>query len=189
MADLECLAGERGGFGGERFGELARAGRADDAVDGRPREVRVAEAADRVQYRELGLRAADQPRRREQERPERQLRGARDARRVVEQLAHEQPRALGCARGPRDEEVGQAGGAGDAGERGHQLVGDRGEHGRVQALLAREVIDHRRERHAGGVGDVAHARAVEAVAREQRLGGGDDGVARAATFGRVAGHR
>ena len=68
---------------------------------------------------------------------------------------------------------------------GLELLGDRCEHGAVELLLAREVIDERRERQVGRGGEVPHARAVKPALGEQLLGGRENVIACALAFRRV----
>ncbi len=128
---------------------------------------------------------------------ERQLRGAGDARGIVEELAEEKLHAARMRRRPLDEapdEGVEAGGPRHvvvlfverAFELDRELRADLGEHGRVELLLSREVVDDGRERYAGGICDVTHARAVEAGRGEESLGDANDLVAGARSLGRVA---
>lgn len=143
-----------------------------------------------MQYGQLGMRDA----RRHQaagaleHRRERQLRRRRDARRIVEQLAQQEPHAIRRSPRPGDQH-GRERVGGRAVERAHQLVGDRAEHRRVELLLAREVIDDVRERQPRGLRDIAHARAVEARRHELRLGGGDDATSGTLALRRLAAER
>jgi hypothetical protein len=109
---------------------------------------------------------------------ERELRGARDAGGIVEQLAEEKLHAPRMGRGPRDQATDD--GVESRGPRlilflerashlGDEVLGDLGEHRGVELLLLREVVDHGRERQPRRLGDVAHAGPMEPGRREQPL--------------------
>jgi hypothetical protein len=149
-----------------------------------------------VQHRHLGIAGITRPgrvRRGDQRgcllehRRERQLVGARQSHRVVEELADEELHAIGPPGSPAREATGELvedgrpargrGGRRQARQLVHQLGRDVLEHRRVELLLAREVIDARRVRDSRGRGDITRAGAVESRPREQLLGRGQDAVA------------
>ncbi len=183
-APREC---DRVGF--ERSGKLACADSTDDAIDRGPRREDVADPADEVQYRELGVfhrrGACDQLGCARQERSERELRCTHDARWIVEQLAEQQLDPTWLREAPaheRDREAIDPICAIGSIERARELLGDRREHRGVELLLAGEVIDNAGERQASSARDVAHARTVKAAGCEQRLGRAQDPVAGAASL-------
>lgn len=135
-----------------------------DAANGRTRRDHVADRADEVEYARLRHHAAerarahaglDERREAEQHRRERELRGACHARLVVEELAQEEPHAAGVRVGPahqaayqRVEAVGPRQLLLDERARhgSFELLADDAEHGRVELLLLREVVDDGGER-------------------------------------------
>lgn len=184
---------------------------ADDAFDRRPRGDDVAQRTDEVKHGELrardrsapdtsGARHRDEPCGTFEHRRERQPRCTRDAGRIVEQLAQQEADACGLSRGPADEcecerveldrEPLRVDGVVERPGRDLQLVrelrADPVEHGAVELLLASEVIDDRRERKMRDLGDVAHARAVEAMAREERFRTDENSLARTFALRRLA---
>jgi len=186
-----------------RRGHLAVAGRSDDAPHRRSRGDEIADRPHQVQDARLGDHATKRPDadagghelgQPQEHGRERQLRSARDAGGIVEELAEEQLHPARMRRGPRDEASHDGVEARRPRlvlvlERARQLReevrADLGEHGRVQLLLLREVVDDRRERHTGGVRDVAHAGPVKPGRREQALGDPYDLVASAGPLRRV----
>ncbi len=136
-----------------------------------------------------------------QHRRERKLVGARQAHRIIEQLADQELHAIRPQGSPAREAASQlvedlrpargrrrrrqARQLGD--QLGRDVLEDRG----IQLFLAREVIDARRVRDPRGRRDVARARAVKATAGQELLGCGEDAFASALALGRAAsvGHR
>jgi hypothetical protein len=180
-------------------GQAAGADAADDPLDRGPGGDDVAQGADQVEHDQLGrLAGVDGPGTLGgdhdgggaiEERRQGQLFGARHPRRVVEQLAEQQPHPPRLPDRPVDERARQGvdprrrvGGGGERVEPAAELVGDGAEDRGIELLLAGEVVDHRGQRQAGGGGDVAHARPVEAALDQEPLGGAEDARAGALTF-------
>jgi hypothetical protein len=133
--------------------------------------------------RERGQRA--------QKRRERKLPGALDASRIVEELSYHERDTPRLGQRPAHERAcdGALFRALFRQRATHldlELLRDRAEDGRVQPLLAREVVDHARERQPRLLRDVAHAGAVEATRREELLRAAHDPVARDLSLRRVA---
>ena len=157
----------------------------DDALERRPRRDDVAEPADDVQQRELGMLDPEHGRGPLEKWRERQLRRLLHARRVVEELAEQQLDSTGLRRRPLDERLDERIRRRRAIERRDELVTDLVEQRRVELLLAREVIDDRRERQLGARRDVSHARTVKPVRDDDGFCGLEDPRACALALRRV----
>jgi hypothetical protein len=169
---------------------VAVALRPDDAPERRPSRDDVADGPDHVQDSELRIgasRHAERADERVEDRNERERARMTYAGRVVEQLTEEQPDAPRVSERPLHEGAGRVFSlAGALGQCREELRRDLFQDGRMKALFSREMVDDGREGKAARLGDVAHARAVEPVPGEQRLGSTENPRAGELTFRRMA---